>query len=216
VGSFILRKKNKPEAKFRDSVDALPIDDTSVFSEEFAIPTFGLRFHVPLWLVDNLNNSSSRLFASSLGGLKIAPNIQVAGTGGGVGEAQFKTAVDPFVELRAVFPWDGGFRRYIEEAVEEVVPEVEEDPGGLVEEVYGDFAWAMPREPLPGWSIDISPNAFNADDGAEVPLRLELSALTPGITVFFIEATAEGGEVGAVSELALLEADENGELTLDP
>lgn len=224
VGSWMLRKRNKPTLTLiDDDIDATPTSASSVETEEFVVPTFGLRVHVPLILRDELGNVSPRLYASGLGGLEIGPNIQVLGNGGGLGSADFKAAVDPSVKIRALFPWyrgEDGLESYIEEVAADVAPQADANPGELMREFVSAFEWAMPSDPLPDWQIKLSLDHFHADEGSHVPFEFHVDAPTPGITAFAIEVTVSESQEeelargSAVSELFMLEAHEDGEVEL--
>ncbi len=124
LGTRILEMRGKPLYRYLDDVDAIPETDTSVISEEWVIPTFRLRMHVPIRLVDNLGTASPPIYASSLGGLKIGPSLQVLGTGGGLGSGDFKTAVDPLVRLRVVLPWETPTGGSIYDLIEETAADI--------------------------------------------------------------------------------------------
>jgi hypothetical protein len=195
---------------------------TSAISENFAVPTVGLRLSMPIFMRDSLGNASQPVDASRLGKLIIGPNITVLGTGGGIAQGELTVAVDPDVSLSLLLPWKSEKDLQLGPLVDEIAEDLStilDEPQDATREGIGDLIrWAMPDYPPDGWEIDLTTRSLSLWTGETASFGIHLTTPTPGIAAFAVQADAPTGyeesRNSVVSELMVIEADDSGTPTL--
>jgi hypothetical protein len=207
----------------------LPLDSirdqqvpTSAISENFMVPTVGMRLSMPIFMRDSLGNESQAVDASRLGKLIIGPNVTILGTGGGVGQGELTVSVDPEISLSLLLPWKSEKDFRLEPLIDEIAEDLNsilDGPQDATREGMRELiSWAMPDYPPDGWEIDLTTRSFSLWAGETVSFGIHLITPTPGIAAFAVQAEAQTGDEesrdSVVSELMVVEADDTGTPTL--
>jgi len=223
-----LKERKKPEFTSREEyLDAIETSAMSVVSEALTIPTLGLmHFNASFLLEDDFGNRSPLIYGSKLCGL----NIGVSGGAPGASlnvQVGVTAAIDPSVELSVLLPWETEGGGPLTPVLWELGQDLSFAMGGeiSIEEAGSDLSefirWALPVEPLQGWSFSIPESTLVLSAGEAATTRIEVSAPTSGVTAFAVLARAiidnePSGDVAVVSDIAIVEAYENAEVVLVP
>jgi hypothetical protein len=181
----------------------------------------GLRVRKLLYADDQNGNISEPIYGSSLGGLRLGPNITIVGTGGGLGEAEFKSSVDPTVQFRMLLPWippgePGSLLTLLGEIAEDAATERGEIHRDLASDARSwlqqSMGWALPEEPPNGWEFNVQEEVEIPEDSTmSVRYVVNFDRRQPAACAFALEAVGyqNGEAIGStVSEIAIFEFDE--------
>jgi hypothetical protein len=214
-----------PEDQIADLDTMLDEGDPTRFNgEPFILPTTGPRIRKLLFLDDNAGTTSPPIHSSSLASLRIGPNITIAGYGGGIGEAELTTSVDPTIHFTPLLPWiprgeSGSLWDYLDEVAADAATingEVDQSlASDAVEWIADTLDWALPSE-LPGrLKLEIK-GPIDVDEGASVRIEYSIGfdQSQPFACAFALEAEGYRNDepVGrTASEVAVFEFnDEDG------
>lgn len=110
--------------------------------------------------------------------------------------ADITTVVDPELDLTVLLPWATADNP---ETVQDVISEIADDliawnpdlgyEDDVVTSLYDDVRWALPDEPLAGWSVTLSERTLSLSDGQTAPFSVLFSTPTPGAIAFAIQGT---------------------------
>lgn len=204
-------------------LDAAQSTSTVAISEPFIVPQPRRRLRVPLFAQDSVatRTNPNPIFATRLGGINVGPTINVLGNGGSLGSAQVTAAVDPDLDLHVLLPWQSDHDETVQDVIRDIASDLASEKAEFYEyEEYEsatawlleDVAWALPTEPLPGWSIQISHRTMSLAEGQTSAISIVFITPTPGAAAFAIRArgAVPDGEIEEVaSEIFALEVEPN-------
>jgi hypothetical protein len=221
-GSLARRFREKsgrpPETLMADlPADAAKATSTAAISKSLIVTAPRLRLRVPLFVRDSFGNRTNPnpIFAARLGGINVGPNVTVLGNGGSIATAEVTTAVDPELELRVLLPWQSGDdatasdvknHGTVQDLIRDIAIDIAESTDGVEPEFASDsmredIGWALPSEPLPGWSVELSTPTMYLGDGETAAIAIRFTTPTPGAAAFAIQARgiAPDGEIETVA-----------------
>lgn len=197
---------------------------TVALSEQFVVASPRRRLRVPLFADDSVGARTHPrpIYAARLGSINIAPNIVILGNGGSIGGAEVTTSVDPELELRVLLPWQTSDDLFppqltdydtVQDVIDDIALDLAEWTRGVDYEsarssILEDIGWALPRDPLEGWSVQLSTQTMYLGDGETAAIHIEFDTPTPGTAAFAIQARGAlpDGEVETVvSEILAVE-----------
>ncbi|MGH3726801.1 MAG: hypothetical protein ACRDUS_22050 [Mycobacterium sp.] len=233
-GSFsrrFLKLRNMPTEKLVVSDLAVVLAQPGLaVSEEFLIPTPGYRLRAPVFVRDSLGTDThpNPIFATRLGGIDIEPKIGYHGIDVSVIKGEISTAVDPELRFEVLLPWANGDGGTVRDVLGDIANDLVDWNDGLsYDDVYSsllkDAQWALPGEPLEGWSVGVSETGLSLAEGQAAPLGVLFRTPTTGAVAFAVQAaglvqdphTGEETYERIVSDIFVLDVDrELGQVTL--
>lgn len=211
-----------PEDQIADLDTLLDEGDPTRFNgEPLILPTTGPRIRKLLFLDDQSGTTSLPIHSSSLGGLRIGPNITIAGYGGSVGEVELTTSVDPTVHFTPLVPWiPRGESGSLWDLLDEVAADAATINGEVDQGLASDAAewiantldWTLPSEPPGPLKLGIE-GPIDVDEGATVRIEYSIGfeQSQPFACAFALEAEGYRNDelVGrTASEVAVFEFNE--------
>lgn len=223
LGRKYLAKRGRPTETLMVGLglDATESTKEVAISEPFPVWVPRGRLRVPMFARDSVGTRTNPdpIFAARLGGINVKPDIKVRDIGGSVISAELTTAIDPEFDLSVLLPWQSGDNRTVsgdngtvQDVIRDIAGDLAEstdvDYESAIAWLFEEVGWALPSDPLSGWSVQLSDRTMALADGQTAAISILFITPTPGAVAFAIQARGDVPDYDAAtvaSEIFALE-----------